>query len=97
MKKDQESVLSAEDQDGNKAVSVGMIPEQARNAPLDKVRCEKSLGKTGGTPYKLRNLKCNIDDGLMLPASALNLMRTECLDSISQQREKTKSIPVYDV
>ena len=97
VKKNHESVLSVEDKDGNKAVSIGMIPEQARNAPLDKVRCEKSLGKTGGTPYKLRNLKCSIDEGLMLPASVLNLMRTDCLEKISQQREKTKSIPVYNV
>lgn len=86
------TVLKVTDDRGNKASAEGAVPEKARTAPLDRIRCEKSLSKTGGTPYILNKLECEIDEGLMLPASALNAMRNECLDSLSAEREKPDSV-----
>ena len=92
VKDGQPSRLEAADVDGNTFAAVGMIPEKARTAALDEQRCGKSMGKTGGTPYVLRNIKCDIEDGLMLPASALNLLRNSCLEGISAQRESIHGI-----
>lgn len=85
-------VLTASDSDGHCASSEGIVPEKALKVAADKERCEKSLAKTGGTPYILNSLSCEIDDGLSVPASALNLLRTNCLEQISVQRQEI--IPV---
>lgn len=92
VKSDKPSVLTATDEDGNTVNSQGAVPEKARTAPLDKQRCEKSLSKTGGTPYILNDLKCDIDEGLMLSSSAINSMRNQCLEALSAEREKPHSI-----
>ncbi|MDO5441338.1 MAG: U32 family peptidase [Bacillota bacterium] len=65
-----------------KAKVVGAIPEKAIKVSLDEAHVRKSLEKTGGTVYKLNNLDCEIEDGLMLSASELNKMRRDVLDAL---------------
>jgi len=60
----------------------GAIPEKALKLSLDEEHIRRSLEKTGGTVYVLKNLDCDIDSGLMLPASELNRMRREALDAL---------------
>ncbi len=60
----------------------GAVPEKAIKVSLDEEHIRKSLEKTGGTVYVLKDLVCEIDQGLMLPASELNRMRREALDAL---------------
>ena len=86
------SSLTVTDCDKNSFTSKGAIPERAIRLPLDYDRCEKSISKTGGTPYIMRSLVCNIEGGLTLPVSALNAMRTACLDGLSEIRGMPKPV-----
>lgn len=68
---------------GNRKAKVtGAVPEKAIKVSLDEAHVRKSLEKTGGTVYKLNNLICEIEDGLMLSASELNKMRRDALDAL---------------
>lgn len=86
------SSLTAIDNDKNTFTANGAIPEKAISFPLDYERCEKSISKTGGTPYIMKGLECNIGKGLTMPASALNAMRATCLDGLSKIRGKERPV-----
>ncbi len=73
----------------NTASSEGPAPQKAINRPTDPAYAYSSLSKTGGTPFRLEKLECEISPGLMLPASAMNAMRRDALDSLLKAREKT--------
>ena len=62
-------------------------PETARE------RAERSLQKTGGTPFSLRQLQVG-GPPASLPVSALNAMRREGLDALLEQREAVMPLPV---
>ncbi len=63
----------------------GPTPEKAINRPLDRESAEKSLSKTGGTPF-YASVECLIEPGLTLPASALNKLRRDALDELLRRR-----------
>ncbi len=86
------SSLTASDSDGFTASAVGAIPEKAIKLPLDRERAEKSISKTGGTPFLMNSLSADIDDGMILPASALNSLRTDCLKSLSEKRSALRPV-----
>ncbi len=86
------SSLTVTDSDKNSFTAKGAVPERAIKLPLDYDRCEKSISKTGGTPYFMQKLECNIGKGLTMPVSSLNSMRTACLDGLSEIRGMTKSV-----
>ena len=67
----------------------GPVPEHAVRTPLSRESVEKSLAKTGGTPFYPDRLDCRLDDGLMLPASALNALRRDALDALYAARADT--------
>ena len=64
----------------------GAVPQTAKTLPVTEEYARRSLGKTGGTPYYLRELKLFSDDGLMLPASALNELRRTALEKLAAAR-----------
>lgn len=69
--------------DGEHEISVeGGTPERAIHRALDEENAKKSLEKTGGTPFFVRNFEAVITDGLTLSVSALNAMRREALDHL---------------
>ena len=77
------AVLTA--QVGDVQVQVqGPVPEIARNRALSREDLAQRLGKTGGTAFSLGKLTLDWEDGLMLPASALNALRRDALEALSQ-------------
>lgn len=44
-----------------------MPVEQAQNRPTTPEMIEKSLRKTGGTPFYIENMRIEVQDGLMIP------------------------------
>ena len=64
----------------------GEEPQAALTRPLDEEAARKNLGKTGGTPYFVEEFSAAIAPGLMLPASALNALRRDALEQLSEAR-----------
>ena len=60
----------------------GHVPEAARTAPIDEATVARSLSKWGGTPYEVASLAVSLDEGLMVPISALNALRRAALDAL---------------
>lgn len=82
--------------DGQALSVTGPAPDAAVNRPLDGESAKRSLEKTGGTPYYLREFTADIAPGLTLPASALNGLRREALDGLTELRGRARAIPVRE-
>lgn len=83
--------------DGENTIRVAApTPEKAINRPLDEQSARKSLEKCGGTPYFVEAFSAEIDGGLSLPASALNGLRREGLEKLSQLRISRPEHPAQD-
>ncbi len=77
--------LKVIDSQNNQVCVTGNVPEQARNKPTDLEQVTKQLSKLGNTVYEIGAVNVNLDQDLVVPASALNnLRRTACekLDEI---------------
>ena len=68
----------------------GNVPEPARTAPIDRATVARSLSKWGGTPYEVTDIQMALDDGLMVPISALNALRRMALDALMPQSTRTE-------
>ena len=71
--------------------------EIAKSSPTSKESAEKSLSKTGGSPYFLRNLDFSSDDKAILPASSLNAMRRAALEQLGELRGKAPATEILPV
>lgn len=60
----------------------GATPQAALTAPLDAETVRRNLGKLGNTPFAAEELAVTLDDGLMLPISALNALRREAVEAL---------------
>ena len=61
-----------------KSVTVsGEIPQAARTAPLEREGVTSRFSKLGNTPFIAEHVSVTLDDGLMLPVSAMNALRRE--------------------
>ena len=73
--------------DGTHLVSVaGDIPEPAIHTALSDESVRRSLCKTGGTPFAVETIDCEIGDGLRLSASSLNALRRNALEQLYEAR-----------
>ncbi len=60
----------------------GDIPLEAINRPTDRAMAEKNLLKLGSTVFSAEKTVINIEDGLMVPVSALNALRRAGTDAL---------------
>lgn len=73
--------------DGRHDVAVsGDVPEKARTSPTTPEKAAAAVAKLGGTPYFCDSPDVVLDDGLMLPSSALNALRREAIEQLSAIR-----------
>ena len=84
-RRDTGAVLSA----GEVTVTGGT--EQAKNRPTTPEMVEKSLSKTGGTPFYVKNMHIEVEDGLVVPASVMNGMRRDALALLLSKRSVAPS------
>ena len=94
------------DNDGNKAIATGVVPEKARGQGLTETYITEQMFKTGGTPYSVVENRAQTEPGLFVPAAAINELRRNLVAELSEQRAtpparrigtmptKPKSIPV---
>jgi len=78
--------VGVQDKEGRVATVSGPVPEAAVNVPLTAEKVESQLTRTGGTPYSCEKVTAYVEQGLSLPLSALNAMRREVLEQLSDQR-----------
>lgn len=84
------SKFAVEDIDGNKAVRQGPVPQTAQNQGLTERSVYDQFYKTGGTPFLCREVSSILDEGLFLPAAAMNEMRRLLLEELSELRRVPK-------
>lgn len=60
----------------------GPTPEEARNRALTAEELQSRLEKTGGTMFRPRETRVELEEGLMLPASAVNALRRQALEGL---------------
>ena len=79
--------------DGEHTVTVcgegGVI---ATNRPLDPLRAEEQLRKTGGTPYFVTETAVSIGEGLTLPMSVINGLRRQAIEDLTAQRSAVAAV-----
>ena len=63
---------------------------KAEKQPLTSERLREQLGRLGGTPFKLGELKNQLHGDLMLPVSELNRLRREIVIELDRQRATPK-------
>ncbi len=84
---DQPLNLQVRDELGNQVEITGQIMGQkALKQPLDQKYLSKQLGRLGNTPYFLADLQADLQGSVIYPASHLNDLRRQALESLEKQR-----------
>lgn len=63
--------------------NLDILPEEAKNKPLDRKTLIKQISKTASTPYEFKNIKIDLDVNTFLPKlSILNELRRTALSNV---------------
>jgi U32 family peptidase len=83
--------LITHDEFGHAAKAQSNLPlANAQKQPLTTERLREQLGRLGGTPFRLGELKNHLPDGLILPVSELNRLRRATTGELERQRLQPK-------
>ena len=81
--------LIARDEAGHVAQATSAMPlTKADKQPFSSERLREQLGRLGGTPFKLGELKNYLEGSVLLPVSELNRMRREVVSELETQRTR---------
>ena len=89
--------LTAETEDGRAVTVTGPVPEAARSRAVTAEELCQRLRKTGGTAYRCKAVTAEVDEGLSLPASAVNALRRDALAALTDARTappRRRELPV---
>jgi len=84
--------VAVEDADGHLCTAAGAAPEEAVNKPITAEQMEKQLSRTGGTPFRCVKVRAQAEPGLAVPLSALNALRRQVLEELSQVRRRAPQV-----
>ena len=88
---DKPLTLIARDEIGNVAKTESAMPlVQAGKQPLTTKRLRGQLGRLGGTPFKLGDLKNHLAGDVLLPVSELNRLRRGAVAGVEKLRAQPK-------
>ncbi len=85
------------DDDGNRAVAFGPVPERAKKQGVTPNYIIEQMYKTGGTPFTVVENQAKADEGLFLPAAEINELRRKLISELSEKRmmpPERKSLPM---
>jgi U32 family peptidase len=89
--------LIAHDELGNVAKVDSTMPlAKAEKQPLTAERLREQLGRLGGTPFRLGELKNNLSGEVLVPVSELNRLRREIAAELERQRTQPKRWKLND-
>ena len=74
------------DEDGNRAVAFGPVPERAKRQGVTANYIIEQMYKTGGTPFTVVDNQAKADPGLFLPAAEINELRRKLISELSEKR-----------
>lgn len=78
--------------DGKRVVTVsGDCPQQAISRATDLPMLQKQFAKLGDTIYTAGTVTADLDDGLMLPAAALNALRRDVVAAMDEARIRSNT------
>ena len=86
LRRGQPSRLTVLDFAGSRADVTGPVPEEARSRPLTAEELKDRLKKTGGTLFTPESIRVELDEGLALPAAAINALRRDALEQLLEHR-----------
>ncbi len=75
----------------------GDVPETAINLAIDEETVKRCLSKLGGTLFEAKEIKIELDDGLMVQISKLNALRRACIDKLLLGCENERSLEAFEV
>lgn len=75
----------------------GETVQKAQKQPLSLEKVEENVKKTGNTPYEFENLEIQMDDKIFMPVKALNQLRREALEQLTEQILATYKREVSDI
>ena len=73
---------------GHTVTVTGAIPEIAQTRAVTKDELQKNLTKLGATPFSAEDVTITLDDGLMLPLSAVNALRRDAAEALETALHK---------
>ena len=79
--------VGVEDGEGRVVTAAGEPPQAALTRAVTAGQVEKQLSRTGGTPYRCAGVKAAVEDGLSVSLSALNALRRQVLEELSEKRQ----------
>ena len=68
---------------GKTVTVTGATPEKAINKPITAESVTARLEKLGGTQFYAQNVKVELDDGLIVPASGINALRRDAIAKLT--------------
>jgi len=76
------------DRNGNTIIKFSSeLVEKAINKPLKEEIAVKQLNKTGGTPFKIKECRVQMDADISIPLSKLNELRRMALEELETKRK----------
>ena len=85
--------LIAQDEFGHVARIESSMPlARAEKQPLTTERLREQLGRLGGTPFKLGELKNHLSGEVLLPVSELNRLRREIVSGVGPPARATQTL-----
>ncbi|HTV39789.1 MAG TPA: U32 family peptidase [Candidatus Sulfotelmatobacter sp.] len=84
------TVIARDDQGNEVRAKSTMHLSRADKQPLSLERLRAQLGRMGGTPFKLGELKSTIEGSVLLPVSELNRLRRLIVDELLALRGRPK-------
>ena len=82
---------------GKTVTITGDVPEKAIHKPMTDEALRARLSKLGGTQFYAGSISIDLDDGLILPASAINAMRRRATEAINETSLKTVEAKPLDI
>ncbi len=69
--------------------------ETAQKVALSGEKCRAQLSKTGGTAYRMTELRLDLGDNVSLPLSAINQLRRAALEELDRARSVRHSYKIF--
>jgi U32 family peptidase len=83
--------LMVRDESGHVCQLASTMPlDQAQTRPLTTERLREQLGRLGGTPFRLGELKNALEGDVLLPVSELNRLRRQAVQELETQRAQPR-------
>ncbi|MBR6747652.1 MAG: U32 family peptidase [Clostridia bacterium] len=78
--------MTLTDRDGHTVTASGEIPEPARSRASTAEGLAENVRKFGSTAFEAKSVQIALDDGLAIPASAVNALRRDCAEALTAAR-----------